>query len=45
MGTTSLIDRQEPKEKTEKFYTPSEIIKLFPSTEIEKDWSFRFTFI
>ena len=45
METTSLIDRQEPKEKTDKFYTPSEIIELFQSIEIEKDWSFCFTFI
>lgn len=40
MGTTSLIDRQELKDKTGKFYTPAEIIKLFQSTDIEKDWSF-----
>ena len=40
MGTTSLIDRRELKDKTEKFYTPSEIIELFKSAEIEKDWSF-----
>ncbi len=40
MGTTSLIDRQELKEKTDKFYAPAEIIELFQSTEIKKDWSF-----
>ena len=40
MGTTSLIDRQELKEKTNRFYAPPEIIKLFQSTGIEKDWSF-----
>jgi hypothetical protein len=40
MGTTSLIDRQELKEKTNRFYTPPEIIELFQSTGIEKDWSF-----
>lgn len=40
METSSLLDRQELKNKTDKFYTPSEIIKLFQSTGIEKDWSF-----
>lgn len=40
MGTTSLIERQELKDKTGKFYIPAEIIKLFQSTDIEKDWSF-----
>ena len=40
MGTTSLIDRQEPKEKTDRLYTPAEIIELFQSTGIEKNWSF-----
>ena len=37
MGTTSLIDRQEPKDKADRLYTPSEIIKLFQSTGIEKN--------
>ncbi|MBI4972208.1 MAG: hypothetical protein HZC16_00125 [Candidatus Omnitrophica bacterium] len=40
MGTTSLIDRQELKDKTDRFYTPPEIIELFQSTGIEKNWSF-----
>ncbi len=40
MGTTSLIDRQELKDKTDRFYTPAEIIKLFQSTGIEENWSF-----
>jgi len=40
MGTTSLIDKQELKDKTGRFYTPSEMIELFQSTAIEKDWSF-----
>ena len=29
MGTTSLIDRQEPKDKTDRFYTPAEIIERY----------------
>lgn len=29
MGTTSLIERQEPKDKTDKFYTPTEIIERY----------------
>jgi hypothetical protein len=40
MGTTSLIDRQELKYKADRLYTPPEIIELFQSTGIEKDWSF-----
>ncbi|MEK6656709.1 MAG: hypothetical protein AABY58_04635 [Nitrospirota bacterium] len=36
MGTTSLIDRQEPKDKADRLYTPSEIIKLFQSTGMKK---------
>ncbi|MEW6068049.1 MAG: hypothetical protein AB1610_07150 [Nitrospirota bacterium] len=40
MGTISLIDRQELKEKTDKFYTPSELIELFQCQDIDKDWSF-----
>ena len=40
METTSLIDRQELKDKTDKFYTPAEIVELFQSKNIDKDWSF-----
>lgn len=40
METSSLLDRRELKDKTDKFYTPSEIIELFQSISIEKDWSF-----
>ncbi len=40
MGTTSLIHRQELKDKTAKLYTPAEMLELFQSTAIDKDWSF-----
>jgi hypothetical protein len=41
METTSLlIDKREFKNKNDKFYTPAEIIELFQSTPIDKDWSF-----
>jgi hypothetical protein len=41
METTSLlIDKQKFKNKKDKFYTPAEIIELFQSAGIEKDWSF-----
>ncbi len=40
METSSLLDSRELKGKAEKLYTPSEIIELFQSTGIEKDWSF-----
>ena len=42
MKTTSfyIIDKQELKDKTYKFYAPEDIIELFQSTTIEKDWSF-----
>lgn len=40
METSSLLDRQELKDKTDKFYTPSEIIGLFQSKDIDKNWSF-----
>lgn len=41
MKTTSLlIDKQELKDKTDKFYGTEDIIELFQSTATEKDWSF-----
>ncbi len=42
METSSLLklNNQELKNKADKFYTPLEIIELFQSTGIEKDWSF-----
>lgn len=40
MKTTLLIDKREFKNKKEKFYTSAEIIELFQSKNIEKDWSF-----
>jgi len=41
METISLFkDRRGFKRREDKFYTPSEIIELFKSTPIDKDWSF-----
>jgi len=40
METISLIDKRKFKIKRDTFYTPEEIIELFKSKEVEKDWSF-----
>ncbi|MBM4139972.1 MAG: site-specific DNA-methyltransferase [Nitrospira sp.] len=40
METLSLLERQELKNKTDKFYAPSEIIELFESKDVDKEWSF-----
>ncbi|MDP3013571.1 MAG: DNA methyltransferase, partial [Candidatus Subteraquimicrobiales bacterium] len=37
---TTFIDSLDFKNKTQKIYTPSEIVELFQTKNVEKDWSF-----
>jgi hypothetical protein len=40
MGTTSLIDKKKFGSKKETFYASEEIVDLFQSKDVEKEWSF-----
>lgn len=40
MEATTLINQRDFKNRTKKIYNPAEIIELFQSKNVEKEWSF-----